>query len=187
MREDFYDTRSPTPSRELQQHKWSCSGSSLSGRVIASVAAGQQGGCQTSGIHLMLRYSRQTIDLAKTLRTLTSTEFCHEADTDNRQCQCSLLARPHDPAVVPQGSSASKKTCDLARGGTFGLRKEKLGYLRPGAVHRDAGELAKADNRASPSASQERSMSLEPHRHNSKLSNFMQSARYVSGPVTELQ
>jgi hypothetical protein len=43
------------------------------------------------------------------------------------------------------------------------------------------------DNRASPSASQERSMSLEPHRHNSKLSNFMQSARYVSGPVTELQ
>jgi hypothetical protein len=43
------------------------------------------------------------------------------------------------------------------------------------------------DNRASPSASQERSMSLEPQRHNSKLSNFMQSARYVSVPVTELQ
>lgn len=30
-------------------------------------------------------------------------------------------------------------------------------------------------------------MSLEPHRHNSKLSNFMQSARYFSVPVTELQ
>jgi len=30
-------------------------------------------------------------------------------------------------------------------------------------------------------------MSLEPHCHNSKLSNLMQSARYVSLPVTELQ
>jgi hypothetical protein len=40
--EDFYDTRSPTPSRELQQHKWSCSGSSLSGRVIASVRLGSK-------------------------------------------------------------------------------------------------------------------------------------------------
>jgi hypothetical protein len=30
-------------------------------------------------------------------------------------------------------------------------------------------------------------MSLEPHRYNSKLSNFMQSARYFSVPVTELQ
>ena len=33
-------------------------------------------------------------DAAETLRTLTFTEFCHEADTANRQCQCSLLARP---------------------------------------------------------------------------------------------
>jgi hypothetical protein len=43
------------------------------------------------------------------------------------------------------------------------------------------------DNRASPSASQERSMSLEPHRHNSKVSNFIQRAGYVRVPVTELQ
>jgi hypothetical protein len=30
-------------------------------------------------------------------------------------------------------------------------------------------------------------MNLEPHRHNSKLSNFMLSARYFIVPVTELQ
>ena len=47
--------------------------------------------------------------------------------------------------------------------------------------------MAAQVRRSLPSASQERSMSLEPHRHNSKLSNFMQSARYVSVPVTELQ
>src|SRR5262245_45171488 len=35
------------------------------------------------------------------------------------------------------------------------------------------------------SASQERSTSLEPHRHHSKLSNFMQSGKYFSVPVTE--
>jgi hypothetical protein len=28
-------------------------------------------------------------------------------------------------------------------------------------------------------------MSLEPHRHHSKLSNFMQIAKYFSVPVTE--
>jgi hypothetical protein len=40
----------------------------------------------------MRRYSRQTIGLAKTLRTLTSTEFCHEADTvtDSVNVPCSL-------------------------------------------------------------------------------------------------
>jgi hypothetical protein len=36
-------------------------------------------------------------------------------------------------------------------------------------------------------ASQERSMSLERHRHNSKLSTFMQSEKYFSVPVTELR
>ena len=36
-------------------------------------------------------------------------------------------------------------------------------------------------------ASQEQSMSLERHRHNSKLSTFMQSEKYFSGPVTELR
>jgi hypothetical protein len=36
-------------------------------------------------------------------------------------------------------------------------------------------------------ASQERSMSLERHRHNSKLSTFMQSEKYLSVPVTELR
>jgi len=90
----FLERTLTTPSRELQQHKWSYSVSSLSGLVIASVAAGQQGGCQTSGIHLMLRNIRQTVDFAETLRALTSTEFRHEADTANRQCQCSLLTRP---------------------------------------------------------------------------------------------
>jgi hypothetical protein len=30
-------------------------------------------------------------------------------------------------------------------------------------------------------------MSLEPHRHNSKLSTFMQSAKYFVVPVTELR
>ena len=137
----------------------------------------------------MLRYSRQTIDLAKTLRTLTSTEFCHEADTDNRQCQCSWLARPHDPAVGPKGSSANKK--DLRSCARRHVRTaERETRLPPAKVPPIATleKLAKAvHNRASPSASQERSMSLEPHRHNSKLSNFMQSARYVSVPVTELQ
>ena len=43
------------------------------------------------------------------------------------------------------------------------------------------------DTRASASASQERSMSLKPHRHNSKLSTFMQSAKYFVVPVTELR
>jgi hypothetical protein len=36
-------------------------------------------------------------------------------------------------------------------------------------------------------ASQERSMSLERHRHSSKLSTFIQSEKYFSVPVTELQ
>jgi hypothetical protein len=107
MREDFENARSPTPSRELQQHKWSCSGSSLSGRVIASVAAGRMPDIRNSPE--CLRYIREPVDLAETLRALTSTEFCHEADTHDRQCQCSLLARPHDPAVGPEGSSANKK------------------------------------------------------------------------------
>src|SRR6185436_13895766 len=62
-------------------------------------------------------------------------------------------------------------------------RRWRIGEGDPGAR---VAQMTR-DNRASPSASQERSMSLEPHRHNSKLSNFMQSARYVSGPVTELQ
>ena len=56
-REGFKNAPSPMPSRELQQH-WSCS--NLSGRGIALVAAGQQSGCQASGIHLVLRYGRQT-------------------------------------------------------------------------------------------------------------------------------
>jgi len=30
-------------------------------------------------------------------------------------------------------------------------------------------------------------MSLEPRRHHSKLSNFMQNAKYFSVPVTELR
>ena len=36
-------------------------------------------------------------------------------------------------------------------------------------------------------APQERSMSLERHRHNSKPSSFMQSEKYFSVPVTELR
>jgi hypothetical protein len=44
----------------------------------------------------MLRYGRQTLDLAKTLQMLTCTEFCHEADTvtDSVNILCSLGLTP---------------------------------------------------------------------------------------------
>jgi len=52
----------------------------------------QQSGCQRSGIHLTYATGPQTLDLAKTLRMLTSTEFCHGVDTvtDSVNILCSL-------------------------------------------------------------------------------------------------
>jgi hypothetical protein len=62
---------------------------------------GQQGGCQASGIHLMLRNIRQTVGFAETLRALMFTEFCHEADTANRQCQSMSL----EPTATTRSST----------------------------------------------------------------------------------
>jgi hypothetical protein len=105
----------------------------------------------------MLRYIRQPMDLAETLRTLTLQNSVTRRTpiTDSVNALCSF------------GLTALEKLAKAVK------VRRSLKMTR--------------DNRASPSASQERSMSLEPQRHNSKLSNFMQSARYVSVPVTELQ
>ena len=133
MREDFYDTRSPTPSRELQQHKWSCSGSSLSGRVIASVADEQQGVCQTSEIHLNADTLHSTNrGLSRNTTDADATEVCHEADTE-QTVSMYFARRSRDPADAPAaGGPGDRVTPSTSLGAAleaFILEHEYCGEL----------------------------------------------------------
>ena len=49
-----------------------------------------------------------TRGLSRTTTDADVTELCHEADTDIRQCQCSLLARPHDAGEIGEGGPGAE-------------------------------------------------------------------------------
>ena len=80
--------------------------------VFQSLGAGDCIGCGWAAIGMPdirnspdARYGRQTLDLAKTLRMLTCTEFCHEADTvtDSVNILCS-------PGLTPRSRCCCGRT-----------------------------------------------------------------------------
>jgi Tc toxin complex TcA C-terminal TcB-binding domain len=104
----------------------------------------------------------------------------------------------HGLAVAQRGAVASREKSSSGQNdtGLFEMNPRDERYLPfegSGVISEWQLQLPADPSRderhssASPSASQERSMSLEPHRHNSKLSTFMQSAKYFVVPVTELR